>query len=94
MTKYEIMVIVKSQMTQEEKETVCKQVSDAIVKNGGKVVSSQMWLDKHRFAFNIKKASEGTYYLIKFEAPGASVEKIRQASRLNEDILRFAITKE
>lgn len=94
MNKYEMMLIVKSQMTQEEKDTVCKQVSESVNKHGGKVVNTQMWLDKHRLTFTINKASEGTYYLMKFESPGASIEKIKEASRLNEDILRFVITKD
>ena len=93
MNKYEIMIIVKAQLAADGREAVCKQVSDSIAKNGGKVVNSQLWLDKHRFASMIKKSSEGAYYLIKFENPSTSVDKIKQAARLNEDILRFAITK-
>ena len=93
MNKYEIMVIVNAQLSQEEKEAATKHVADVIVKNGGKVINNQLWLDKHRFVFTIKKCSEGTYYLIKFDCPSSAIEKIRQAVRLHEEVIRFAITR-
>ena len=93
MNKYELMILVKAQSPQEERETIYKQAADAVVKSGGKVINSQMWLEKNKLAFSIKKCWEATYYLIKFEAAGNAIEKIRQTARLNEGILRFLITK-
>jgi small subunit ribosomal protein S6 len=93
MNKYELIVIINAQMPLEQKETVSKQAVDAVVKGGGKVVNNQVWLEKHRLAFKIKKCLEGTYYLIKFEALGKAIEKIKEVLRLNEDILRFLIVR-
>ena len=93
MNKYEIMAIVNAQLPQEEKEAATKHIADVIVKNGGKVMNNQLWLDKHRFVFTIKKCSEGTYYLIKFECPSPAIEKIKQAIRIHEETLRFVITR-
>ncbi len=93
MNKYEIMVIVDAQKNQQEKDEVIKQTSDAITKGGGKVTSTAVWLDKHRMAFNIKKKNEGTYYLLGFDSAAASLTKIREFLRLNEEILRCVITK-
>ena len=93
MDKYELVVIVDSTIAQEEKESVIKNTTDAISKLDGKVINSQVWLDKHRFAFKIKKSLEGTYYLINFEGVTSAIAKIRQALRLNEKILRSLIVR-
>ncbi len=93
MNKYELMSLVKAQLTAEEKETIFKQATEAVTKNGGKIINSQVWLEKHRLAFSIKKCKEATYHLIKFEAAGNAIEKIKQIVRLNEEILRFFIVK-
>ena len=93
MNKYEIMVLVNAQKTQEEKDGIFKQATDAITKNGGKVINNQVWLDKHKPVFSVKKYREVTYYLIKFECVANIIDKIKQMVRLNEDILRFLIIK-
>ncbi len=93
MTKYELVVILDAHSNQEEKETIIKQTADAIAKGGGKVINSQVWLEKHKLTFKIKRRTEGTYYLINFECASSATPKIRQILSTNEDILRSAITK-
>ena len=53
--KYELVVIVDAKLTNESKETVRKEVADLVNKHGGKVINSQVWLEKHKFTFEIKK---------------------------------------
>jgi len=91
MTKYEAVIIVDATLAQEEKENIHKQCQEAITKNGGKVINSQIWLEKQKFAFRMKRCPDGTYYLINFEAVSGDIVKIRQNFKLNESILRFAI---
>ncbi len=93
MQKYELVVILDAQPSKEEKDAIMKKVTDAVAKNGCKVINNQIWLLKHKFAFKIKRRTEGTYYMVNIEAEGAAVAKIRQALNLNEDLLRFAIMK-
>lgn len=93
MNKYELVVVVDAALTQEQKESLLKEVTDAVTKFEGKVVNRQVWLDKHKFIFRMKGKSEGTYYLVNFEGAGAVAGKLREALRLNEKLLRCLITK-
>ena len=93
MNKYELMAIVNAHLGQTEKETIYKQSTDVITKAGGKVINNQVWLEKHKLPFLMKKSKEATYYLVKFEALTNAIEKIRQAMRLNEEVLRFMISR-
>ncbi len=91
--KYELMVIVDAKLTKEEKDAICKEATDAVDKVGGKVSNNEIWNEKLKLTFPIKKRNEGTYYLINFESEGKEADKIRPILRLKEKILRFAITK-
>lgn len=91
--KYELVVIVDAKQTNETKETVRKEVADLISKHGGKVINSQVWLEKHKLTFEIKKCTEGAYYLINFEGNSEVVNKVQPLLRLKEKILRFAFIK-
>ena len=93
MIKYELMSIVNSHLTNDEKESIFKQATECIIKGGGKIINAQVWLDKHKLAFAIKRCTEATYYLINFEAAGNVLTSIRELLRLNENILRFLIIK-
>lgn len=90
--KYELVVIVDAKLTQEERETIYKEATDAVIKGGAKVINNHVWLEKHKFTFRIKKCHEGTYYLIAFEGEGSVVERIKSVLRVNERVLRFAVT--
>ncbi len=90
--KYELMVIIDGKLPNEEKEAIGKSVSEAVVKGGGRIVNSQVWLDKHKLTFKIKKCGEGLYYLVNFEADSSSIGKIEPILRLNEKILRYLVS--
>lgn len=92
MDKYELAVVLDASLPQDQKDSIIKETGETITKSGGKVINNQVWIDKHRFSFRMDKCSEGTYYLVNFEGPRASVSPIQQSLRLNERILRFLVT--
>ena len=91
--KYELMVIIDARLSQDDKNAVFKESTDVVTKNGGKIINSQIWLDKHKLTFPIKKCKEATYYMVNYEADGSVNEKARAALKINERILRYAIEK-
>ena len=91
--KYELVYIVDCALAQEQKETINKEATEAIAKIGGKVINSKVWLEKQKFSFRIKKVFEGTYYLINFESVTSALADLRQRLKLNEQILRFLLTR-
>ena len=93
MEKYELVVIVDANTPQEKKESILKETTEAIGKSEGKVINSQVWLDKHRFTFRLKKCLEGTYYTVNFEGLPSTIAKIQQYLKLNEEILRSLIVR-
>lgn len=94
MNKYEAMFIIKPDLPEAEKKKLLDQINDAVVKSNGNIVSADIWSEKKKLGFRIKKYQEGTYYLVNFSAHPDTIAKIRQAYKLNENILRVMITRE
>jgi len=91
--RYELVIILDAKLPPDEKETISKDVVEVITNQGGKVINKDVWIEKQKFTFPIKKQEEGTYYLINFDGQAACIVKIRTALRLNEKILRSSIIK-
>ncbi len=86
--KYEMVVIVDAHISGPDKDAILKDLTDLIVKSGGKLTEQKVWIEKQKMAFPIKKVQDGTYYLIHFQASGAGVQAVRNAMRLKEKVLR------
>lgn len=92
MNKYEAMFIIKPDLSEEDKQGVFTQIGDIIAKNSGSVTQAQIWAERRKLAFPIKKYYEGLYYLLNFDAPTDSITQIKYLYKVNEDILRVLIT--
>lgn len=94
MRKYEAMFIIKPDLPEEEKKTLLNQISDSVVKNKGEVTQATIWSERRKLCFPIKKYQEGTYYLMNFSLSSPpAITDIKQAYKLNENILRVLIIK-
>ncbi len=93
MNKYELALVVDVALAQEQKDSVIKEVTDAIVKSGGKMINNQVWIERHKLNFRLKKCWEATYYLLNLECPASAVLPLQKILRVNERVLRFLITR-
>lgn len=93
MNKYEAMFIVKPDLSDADKKLLFSQISDVVVKNNGNVSQANIWSEKRKLYFSIKKYREGIYYLMNFTIAPDAIIKLKQIYKLNENILRVLITK-
>ncbi len=89
--KYELVIILDAKLNPDEKEALTKELSQLIIRHGGKVINSRLWIERQKLSFSIKKRQEGSYYLINFEGEGSLVRKVETDLRVHEGVLRFAI---
>lgn len=89
MTTHELVYIVDAHAAQSVKDDIAKQVQDALNKSGIKLVNAQVWIERQKMAFSIKKVNEGTYYLLNLEAQPSALTKLHGLLRINEQVLRF-----
>ncbi|MEW6101982.1 MAG: 30S ribosomal protein S6 [Candidatus Omnitrophota bacterium] len=94
MANYESMFIIKPDLSEQDRQTLFNQINDAVTKNNGSVISGSVWAEKRKLCFPIKKHNEGSFYLLNFSLLGPLVKEISHAYKLNENILRFMVTKQ
>ena len=90
MNKYEILYIIDSSVTDEDKEKVIASVSELVKANGGNVSDPEKW-GVRKFAYPINYKNEGFYVLMNFEANDKAPAAITAKLNINKDIVRHMI---
>lgn len=88
MRKYEIMFIVKSDTTEEERKEIVSNLENAFTKNKATITLSKE-LGQKELAYEIKKCKSGFYYLYNIEAnDDAAVNEFKRLARIEENVIR------
>ena len=90
MNSYELMYIIPSQSTDEEKEALIAQVNGMIEKDGGKIESVER-IGNKKLAYEIAKKREGYYVLVNFTADAKVPNKLGALLAITNNIMRYII---
>ncbi len=92
MRHYELLVILKPTLTDEEKSSQVEFLKDLLGKNEALIEAIE---DKgtRNLAYEIQKHKRGHYYVIYFKAPSSSIAEIERMIRFNEEIIKFMTVK-
>ena len=92
MTKYEMLYILDTALSDEAKEAIITKFEDLVTKNGGSIEKTDRWgVKKLQYPINYK--SEGYYVLMTFEAAPTIVVEIKRIAGITDGIIRRLITK-
>ena len=88
MRKYEIMFIVKSDTTEEERKEIVSNLENAFTKNKDTITLSKE-LGQRELAYEIKKCKSGFYYLYNIESnDDAAVKEFKRLAKIEENVIR------
>ena len=90
MNSYEMMYIIPSQSSDEEKEALIAQVNSMIEKDGGKIESVERVGNK-KLAYEIQKKREGYYVLVNFTSDSSVPNKLGSLLAITSNILRYIV---
>lgn len=92
MKNYELLLILKPTLTEEEQKNKVAFAKELIEKNGGELAAiSEMGTRK--LAYIVDKYERGVYNIFYFKALASSIHEIERIVRLNEDIIKFMTVK-
>ena len=90
---YETLYVVRPDIKEEELAKIQQKLNEALSAHEGEIIKSDKWAQRE-LAYEIKKYTRGTYYIIIFKAlPGAAAELERHLRFYNTDVLRFMTVK-
>lgn len=90
--KYEVVVIMHPDATEEEQKTLFRKNRDIIQSFKGEVHHLDTW-GKRRLANPIGKFNRGVYFHSTFESDGQAIHELERTMRINERVLRFTHTR-
>ena len=93
MKNYEVMIIVKATLSEEETKKVIDNFQKVLTSNGAKIVSTKD-MGQKELAYEIKKNKSGYYYVYEIEASDdKAINEFDRLSLISNDVLRHLITK-
>lgn len=93
MNKYEIMFIVKADLSEDEEKATVKSFEKVLTDMGAKIVNSKD-LGQKKLAYEIKKQVRGYYHLLNVECDSKAVKEFDIKALIDEKIIRHLIIKE
>jgi len=84
---YETVFVLHPSYEDKEVEAEIQAVSDLITASGGTLLDIERW-GRRRLAYEIHRAHEGIYTLIRYQSEAPVLKEIERRFRLNERMLR------
>ncbi len=91
MNKYESVIIIDPNCTDEAIKALEEKVTGLINENGK--VESVENMGKKKLAYEIKNNKEATYLLFNFEAKPGSIAELERNYRITDEILKFIVVR-
>ena len=92
MNKYEMMYILKSDLTDEVRESIIAKFENIVKTAGGSVEKTEK-MGVKKLAYEIAYKSEGYYVLMTFVAEAAVIAELERVSNITEEMLRRLVVK-
>ena len=92
MKNYEIMFILSTQLTDEEKQAKVKFVEETLSKSEAAEIKTEVWGER-KLAYPIKKKENGYYVLTTFQIDGIKLAEVEARLNIEESILKYMIVK-
>jgi small subunit ribosomal protein S6 len=90
--KYEIMYILRPDLSDEQADESIKKYRDIIETNGATDIEIQQ-RGKRRLAYLIGKHRDGIYVQVNYTGSGKEIAPLERAMRLSEDVIRYLSLK-
>src|SRR5215470_6596092 len=85
---YELMFIVRPDMTDEDQDKLISTLETAVASSGGQVKNVEK-MGKRCLAYTVRKFHDGLYILLTFEGGGGLVHELERRLRVSEAVIKF-----
>jgi len=85
---YELMFIVRPDMTEEDQDKLIANLESQVGTAGGTVKSVER-MGRRRLAYLVRRFQDGIYVLMTLEGDGAMVKEVERRLRVTEPVIKF-----
>ena len=91
MNKYETVILIKNNLTNEQLKNVISKVHNYINDNG--TITKVEDLGIKNLAYDVKKYKQAYFYVIQFEGKPEFIHHLERLYRITDGVLKFIIVK-
>lgn len=88
MRKYEVMFIVRPDLSEEDLDKVVAQMESAVTGTGGKIEKVEK-MGRRRLAYRVARCREGLYVLFTLEGSGDTVKEFERRLKVSDAVIKF-----
>ena len=92
MRKYEVMVLIDSDVDERQAPALVDKHLEVITKGGGSIENIDIW-GRRRLAYDINKKSEAIYAVVQVTADPATVSEMDRLMTIDERIVRTKVLR-
>jgi small subunit ribosomal protein S6 len=85
---YELMFIVRPDMTEEDQDKLISTLESTVTSSGGAVKNVER-MGKRRLAYVVRRFHDGIYILLTLEGSGGLVHELERRLRVSEPVIKF-----
>jgi small subunit ribosomal protein S6 len=85
---YELMFIVRPDMTEEDQDKLISTLESAVTSSAGQVKNVER-MGKRRLAYKVRKFQDGIYILLTVEGSGGLIHELERRLRVSEPVIKF-----
>ena len=92
MNKYETVMILDCNISEEDRKNEIEKIKNYIEKNGE--IKKIEDMGKRKLAYEVKKNKEGYYYIIEFSTNPENIAELERIYRITDEILKFIVVRQ
>lgn len=92
MNTYELLVIIKPSLASDETDGVLDQIRSLLMSYKATITNEDIW-GMRKLAYQIQRFGEGYYAVLTFTGASDKVSSLENALNLNENVIRYLITR-
>ncbi|PZM82336.1 30S ribosomal protein S6 [Candidatus Gracilibacteria bacterium] len=92
MRKYELMLILNSSISEEERNSSLEELKKLLTENEVKIEKEDIWGDK-KLAYKINKSDRGFYVVLSLDMDGKLIKELSKTINLDKNIIRYMFAK-
>jgi small subunit ribosomal protein S6 len=86
------MLVLRPDTADDRVQQILDRTTRGIAASDGQIVKVSPW-GRRRLAYPISGQREGSYFIVVFEAPSASVDELERSLNITEEIMRHLVTR-
>lgn len=90
MRSYELMVIIRADLDEEQTAAAVDKVTGLIAQNGGEVENIDRW-GKRRLAYEINDLRDGYYILVNYKGPSQVARELDRVLKITDEVIRHLV---